>query len=115
MREITELTDDLLPTPFRLSDKELEGVDRESEFLRFSFELAKEITHWLLIFAGLATKPLGLNEAILSLASWKGPGFRQWDGTGVPGCGGGGVMFASAVAGVKDVGVVAGFGRCRLR
>lgn len=51
----------------------------------------------------------------LSLASWKGPGFRQLDGTGVPGFGDGGVSFALAAVGVNCGGVVAGCGSCLLR
>jgi hypothetical protein len=51
----------------------------------------------------------------VSLASWKGPGVRQFDGTGVPGFGGGGMMLSLAAAGVNCGVVVGGCGSCLLR
>ena len=63
--KIEELTDDLLPEPFLIDDVSLAKIDRESEFLRISFELLKEMGHWLIILAGLATEPLDLNPAII--------------------------------------------------
>ena len=75
--------------------------------------MAEQAEDWRLSMSG---PPAPKQEsAALSLASWKGPGFRQSVRTGVPGCGGGGVMFARLIGQVKDVVVVAGFGSCRLR
>jgi hypothetical protein len=54
-------------------------------------------------------------EVRMSLASWKGPGVRQLDGTGVPGFGDGDVSFALAAAGVNCGVVVDGCGSCLLR
>lgn len=61
-----ELTDDLLPIKFEVAEAELQNIDNESEFLHISFELLKELSHWLVILTGVVTdEPLGLNAAIV--------------------------------------------------